>query len=199
MRKKHLVLVGVAVVAWMAFLAIRAWWTPTREVLREVVRGDLDLREGVLYVHGAKEPFQGVLIEDFSKGVRKLAIDIRQGRADGVSRGWFENGQLEVEETFVAGVSHGLRTRWHANGKKKSEEHIEHGVVTGRYVEWFDNGQKAVEMVLQAGHPEGLAEAWYPDGTRKSQTQFADGKIVKREFFPAPLTAAQAAPEGLRP
>jgi len=91
---------------------------------------------------------------------------------------------MEVEETFVAGVSHGLRTRWHANGQKKSEEHIEHGVVTGRHVEWHDNGRKAVEMTLKAGHPGGLAEAWHPDETLKSQTQFEGGKALLASLSP---------------
>jgi antitoxin component YwqK of YwqJK toxin-antitoxin module len=34
------------------------------------------------------------------------------------SRGWYENGQLEVEEQFVQGTSHGSRTRWYATAKK---------------------------------------------------------------------------------
>lgn len=122
MRKKIIYLAGIVIVAVAAVLALRAGRTPPRDVLRS----DLDLRENVLYLHGSKQPFQGVLVEDFSKEARKLAIEIRRGKAGGLSRGWFENGQLEVEETFVGGVSHGLRTRWHANGQKKSEEHIEH-------------------------------------------------------------------------
>lgn len=196
MRKKVIALVGLVIVVVAVLLATRAGQTPPPEVLRR----DLELREGVLYLHGAKQPFTGLLVEDFSKGVRKLEINVRQGRVDGLSRGWFEagghravdakgggmeHGQMEVEETLVAGVSHGLRTRWHPNGQKKSEEHIEHGVVTGGYVEWHDNGQKAVEMTLRGGSPDGLAEAWHPDGTLKSQTRFEGGKIVKREFFPA--------------
>ena len=191
MKRKLIAFAGLAIVAVAVLLATRAGRTPPREVLRS----DLDLREGVLYLHGSKQPFTGLLVEDFSKGVRKLAIDLRHGKVEGRSHGWFENGQMEVEETFVAGVSHGLRTRWHANGQKKSEEHIEHGVVTGRYIEWHDNGQKAVEMTLKDGHPDGLVEAWHPDGTLKSQTRFESGKIVKREFFPASLTPAKAAPE----
>ena len=188
MRKGYQVLIGFLVVALAAGLIVHALRTPPREAQRS----QLDLRDGVLYFHGEQRPYNGLLVEDFSKGVRKVAIEVRRGRVNGYSRGWYDNGQREVEETFVAGVSEGLRTRWHRNGQKKSEEHIEHGHVNGPYVEWYDNGQKAVEMTVHDGQPEGEVVAWHPDGSLKSRSHFANGKMVDREFFPAP-TATEVA------
>ena len=189
MRKRSQILIGFLVVAVAALLIVRALHTPPREA----VRSELDLRDGVLYLHGETRPFSGLLVEDFTKGQRKLAIDVRYGKVNGISRGWYDNGQREVEETFVAGVSDGLRTRWHRNGQKKSEEHIEHGHVNGPYVEWYDNGRKAVTMTVRDGQPEGEVMAWYPDGAPKSRSHFAGGKMVDREFFPSPTPATEVA------
>ena len=129
MRKGHEILIGFLVVAVAGALIVHALLTPPREA----TRSELDLHEGVLFFHGEKRPYNGLLVEDFSKGVRKLAIEVRDGKVNGFSRGWYENGRLAVEEHFVAGVSEGVRTRWHRNGQKQSEEHIEGGHVNGPY------------------------------------------------------------------
>ena len=156
--------------------------TPT---LRQLTLAQLVDRDGRLYAPGENTPFDGLLYENFPGSKRKLEIEIHGGRADGRSVGFFENGKLEVEEFFTAGVSHGLRTRWDEQGWKKSQERIEHGKLNGPHLEWHANGSKAVSMTLKDNQAEGLAEAWYPDGSLKSRTHFVGGKIVKREFFPA--------------
>jgi len=158
----------------------------------ERTRADLDLRDGILYLHGSDAPFTGTLVEDYGKDSRKLAISIRNGRADGLSRGWHENGQMEVEETFAGGISNGVRTRWHVNGVKKSEASIVDGKITGRYVGWHDNGQKAAEVPMVDGMPHGLAEAWHPSGKLKSRVQLHHGVPGEKEFFPDAGAVAQA-------
>jgi antitoxin component YwqK of YwqJK toxin-antitoxin module len=151
----------------------------------------LTKRDGRLYAPGETKPFDGRLIENFPNTehfpttVRKLEIEIHDGKAHGRSVGYFENRKREVEEFFTAGVSNGVRARWDREGWKKSEERIENGKLNGSHLEWHENGKKAVEMILRDGQPEGLAVAWHPNGELKSRTRFAAGKIVERQFFPA--------------
>ncbi len=162
------------------------WKTPPAEVSPprfELLRGELELREGRLYARGESEAFNGMLVEDYSAGQRKLEIEIREGRANGLSRGWFADGQREVEETFLNGVSHGPRMRWHENGEPKSLAAIENGQVTGEYLEWYDNGQLATKMVVEQGQPVGLVESWHPSGARKSEVRFEHGRQVSQQFF----------------
>lgn len=185
---------GLGVLLALAVLAgIGGWWhdskhraegaRPVKPAPRELTLAQLVKHDGKLYVPGEGTPFEGLLYENFPGSKRKLEIEIHDGRADGRSVGYFENGKLEVEEFFTAGVSHGLRTRWDREGWKKSQERIEHGKLNGLHLEWHANGTKAVSMTLKDNQPEGLAEAWYPDGSLKSRTRFVAGKIIKREFF----------------
>lgn len=184
-------IIGILLIAGVVAAAL--FW-PHRDSMNggERTRAQLDLRGGILYVHGGDEPFTGTLVEDYSKDSRKLAISIRNGRVDGLSRGWHENGQKEVEETFVNGVSHGVRTRWHENGAKKSEALIADGKLSGQYIEWHDNGQKAAEVTMVDGKPHGLAEAWHPSGKLKSRVQLDHGVPGEKEFFPDSEPIAQA-------
>ena len=124
---------------------------------RSIERANLELKSGVLFVRGESEPFSGFLVEHYDKGAKKIEIVIRRGVVDGLSRGWFENGQLEVEEHFVHGISDGRRTRWHANGQRRSTGLIVQGKFSGLYEEWHPNGRKAIEITFRNGKPDGLA------------------------------------------
>jgi antitoxin component YwqK of YwqJK toxin-antitoxin module len=166
-----------------AWLSLRQQDAKVPVVIRKLTQGELILREGKLYADSEAIPFDGILFENFSGGIPKLEIEIVYGKADGRSVGFFDNGQLEVEEFFVKGVSHGVRTRWNQQGVKISEEQIEGGQVNGLHVKWHDNGNKALQMILLDGQPDGLAEAWHPNGSLKSRAQFVSGKMVSREFF----------------
>lgn len=184
-RSFAFVLLGAAIAA-VAVIALK----PGKQPIHEALRSDLALRDGVLYLHDNPKPFSGTLVENYAPGKRKLAIEIRDGKAHGVSRGWFENGQQEVEELFVNGVSNGLRTRWYENGARRSVEHVEQGKLVGQYIEWHDNGQKAVDMTLDAGQPNGVVEAWHRSGMLKSRSRMDHGKLVEREFFTDSLASA---------
>ena len=161
---------------------------------RALTRDQLELRDGVLFAAGEQQPFSGTLVEFYSTAVRKLSIDIRDGKAHGRSRGWFDNGQLEVEESFVAGISHGPRTRWFPNGQEKSKAYIENGQISGEYKEWHENGQLAVVMNIENGQPSGNVESWHASGALKSRSQMKHGQVVEQQFFPDLLAQAQTAP-----
>lgn len=162
------------------------------------LRSELDLRNGLLYLQGETRPFTGILVENYAKDSRKLEIPIREGRANGLSRGWFENGQKEVEETFVGGVAHGPRRRWHENGAIKSESTIHDGILAGRFVQWHGNGQMAADVTMVQGQPHGPAHAWHASGRLKSRVALDHGTPGKKEFFPdgepVPPTAKPAPP-----
>ena len=149
-----------------------------------MLRSELELRDAVLYARGEAQPFDGQVVEHYPDGSRKLALEIKGGRLNGHSLGWHDNGQMEVDEQFVQGTSHGTRKRWYPNGQEKSRAEIKAGVLTGPFVEWHENGQKAAEMTLVDGKPDGIVEAWHPTGLPKSRSEFRGGEMVNREFFP---------------
>lgn len=174
-----------------AFLMWNSERIPATSAGRELLREDLELRDGKLYARGEKDAFNGKIIEAYTAEQRKLEIEINDGHAHGLSRGWFDNGQFEVEETFLNGVSNGPRTRWHRNGKRKSLAQIKNGVIGGEFLEWHDNGQVATRMTLNEGKPVGVVEAWHPSGALKSRIQFENGKQVSSQFFDDTSTMAE--------
>lgn len=154
-----LLVLAISIVAGFRFAAGPEFWNRGP---RELRRNELTLRDGLLFASGETNPFTGRLYDTYSEDVRKLEIEIDDGKASGRSLGYYPNLQLEVEEFFVDGTSHGIRTRRYENGVKRSVETIVHGQVNGPYTEWHENGQKHVQMTLRDGKPDGLAEAWHP-------------------------------------
>lgn len=186
--RSKVTIAGAGLALVFALAVLPGWFAPDpveemRNTLRECMRSELELREGVLFVKGESTPFEGTMVEVFPGGVRRIAIAIQDGRPHGISRGWYENSQLEVEEHFVHGVSHGLRTRWFANGVRKSEAQIADGKVEGTFTRWHENGQLAVEARMVGGVADGLSKAWHPTGKLKSRVVLKRGEVVEREFF----------------
>lgn len=188
-------ILGAAVITIAAILAWHSRPAPEAAdaVVQPVVertRDQLELRDGQLFEPDGDQAFAGLLVEFYPDAGRKVAIEIRDGKPHGLSRGWYRNGQLEVEEQFVAGVAHGPRTRWHPNGLKRSEAQIEHGQITGTYVQWHDNGRKAAEATIVNGQPDGICRGWHPSGNPKSCVELRAGEVVSREYWEDQLGTA---------
>ena len=149
----------------------------------EVPRDLLELRDGRLYRKNETTAFNGILIERFPGGQRKARVEIRDGKPHGRSQGWYENGTLEVEETFTEGISHGERTRWYETGTKKSVAQIEQGQLHGTFSRYYESGQLAQQAETNQGEPHGLSQAWHPSGKLKARVEMHDGEVVTQEFF----------------
>ena len=158
----------------------------TNDRLRVVTRDQLHLRAGALHFRDEGHPFSGTVLEMFPHGTKRVAIEIRDGRPHGRSRGWHENGQLEVEEHFVHGTSNGPRQRWYADGTRKSEAHIVNGKIEGTFTRWHENGNKAAVIMMKNGVAHGMSEAWTPTGRLKARAVMRDGEVVERSFFDKP-------------
>lgn len=129
-----------------------------------VLRDALDLRDGRLYLKATGELFTGTLIERYSSTALRASIEILDGRAHGLSSGWYDTGEPEVRETFADGRSEGLRTRWYKNGRRRSEAEIHAGQLNGPYREWHENGQLAIEMTMVANATASPVRRWTPAG-----------------------------------
>ena len=149
--------------------------------LDELDRGDDGLR-----LKTSGELFTGHLVDYYTGGETnrlKSRSVIRDGKLNGLSEGWYTDGQQQVAELFVDGKSHGMRVKWHRNGWKSAEDAIENGELNGPCRKWHDNGQLAEEMTMVDGQADGRARSWHPDGSQKAEVLLEKGKVVKQQFW----------------
>lgn len=157
---------------------------PASATAPEVLRAELELRNGLLYRKGAAESFTGTMIERYPGGALLSRSSVADGRLHGLSEGWYPDGRLQVREQFVRGVSHGERVKWHPNGATQSVARIVEGQLHGRFLRWHENGALAEELTLNRGRPDGWARSYYPDGWLKSRVRLVAGEVVEQQFWP---------------
>jgi antitoxin component YwqK of YwqJK toxin-antitoxin module len=171
--------------------------------------GELKKEEDGLHVKATGELFTGYLIEHYpiSKTNQLQQVEdggsqlksrsvIRGGQFNGLSEGWYSDGQQQVAEIFVDGRSHGMRVKWHRNGRKSAEDAIENGVLNGPCRKWHDNGQLAEEMSMVDGKADGRALSWHPDGSQKAEATLAMGKVLTQQFWEVGVKPAKQLEQG---
>ena len=75
----------------------------------------------------------------------------KNGEQHGPDRGWYQNGQLWYEENWKNGRRHGLERAWYQNGQLKYENNLKNGVRHGLHLGWYDNGKLRYEHNWENG------------------------------------------------
>ncbi len=167
--------------AALVVLAAAMSWLRIPRSVEEARMEDLELREGVLLRRLDGRPFSGKVVSRDPNGPLRSASMVVGGRLHGLSEGWHANGMIQVRETFVAGRSEGVRTKWRHDGSRESEAGIRGGRLHGRFVRWDAEGRPTEEAWFVDGLPAGEARQWHPDGSLKSWCRLEDGKVVESQ------------------
>jgi len=134
-------------------------------------------------VLGQTNPFTGVMLEFYPGGARMSRSVISNGLLNGLSEGWFTNGQIQIQETYHDNLSDGLRTKWYPNGKKLSESAIVQGKLEGIFRHWHIDGSLAEEIPMHAGRQEGVGHAYYPSGYLAEEVEVRAGQVIHKATF----------------
>ena len=167
------------------FMGLAAWlylsFFSTKPV--KVERLALQMKDGRWYYKEQTNLFTGLLVENYTTGGPKFRAFMENGLPHGLSEGWHTNGQMQVRELFINGVSDGLRTKWYPSGAKLSEAEIRSGKLHGKFRRWHEDGSLAEEMDMVNGEPDGVAYAFHPSGYVKAIASLKSGELTERKEF----------------
>ena len=117
-------------------------------------RNDFDLTElldlldpfktsvAVYFAPNQKTPYTGWAKWMYRNGRIGGLSQYKDGRLDGLSTDWHENGQKWKEGTNKNGKKSGLWTTWYENGQKRGEGNYKDNEKDGLSTTWYENGQK---------------------------------------------------------
>lgn len=125
---------------------------------------------------GFPSPVRTTVVERYDNGRIKREVQYRNGKLDGVMRGWYENGAIEFERQYRDGEENGEHRGWYADGARRFVYHYAHGLSEGEQRQWFDNGLPLTWFNHVRGHEVGLQRMWNADGTIRSSYAVRDGK-----------------------
>ncbi len=110
---------------------------------------------------------------------RTTVSQIKDGKPEGLSAGWHENGQKESEGNYKDGKRDGLWAGWYENGQKKSESSYKDGKLV-TVVVWKPNGDKCPETNVVNGNGVWLS---YSFGVvANGRSTYEDGIKVYRGY-----------------
>ncbi len=142
----------------------------------------------------------GIKRERWDDGAIKSELRYEGELLNGVSKWYFQNGNLQVQANYVDNKLEGKLTRWHedgivseecwyksgvrdslrrsysAKGVLVSEEHYTHGELNGEVKKWYENGQVFMEGQYADGMLDGSWMVFYESGNLSSTANYVMGK-----------------------
>ena len=76
--------------------------------------------DGLTYEVDSDTPLSGQVRGFYSRKKKRSEVNFVDGKRDGLSTRWHENGNKQSEETYAAGELNGVVTRWWPNGEKQT-------------------------------------------------------------------------------
>ena len=147
---------------------------------RKIDESKLQERKGICYKVGDEEPYTGKVVRILKKDEHEIKTrekSYKDGKLDGITIYWYDDGQKEKEETFKDGKLDGLTEEWHVNGQKSFEGNYKNGELDGKVIEWYDDGQKKKEETYKDGKLDGLKEEWHVNGQKSFEGNYKNDKL----------------------
>lgn len=157
------------------------------EILNEIVseaieEGSLQMQvwtgEELPYAPGKQEPYSGWVKVFYGDGSLQKLLQLHEGKLDGFSLEWYENGQKRTEANWRNGRPNGITNRWYKNGLKKDEVFLKNGIPHGPSTHWYKNGQMRSKGESMAFINDGQNLNWYENGQMHSEVNYKSGKLT---------------------
>ena len=104
-------------------------------------------------------------ISYYPSGQQEYSAEYLNGKLDGLSRHWSEEGHLISESEYSHGKLHGIWKKYYENGNTRYEAHYFHGQKHGEEIWYYENGHVKSEQSFHYGVSAGTIIRWHPDGS----------------------------------
>ena len=101
----------------------------------------------------------------FSNGNLEYEAEFVNGKLDGKSQVWLEDGTLYSISKYSNNQPHGIWKKFHPNGKLMFAVNFEYGQKHGHEKWYYENGQVKSEQEFEYGNAKSVIIRWNFDGT----------------------------------
>ena len=123
--------------------------------------------------NGEKE---GLWIYYYENGQVKERSNTVNGVPEGLSEGWFDNGNKWYVENYVNAKLNGVQTVYYYNGRIRSMTNLKAGLKNGEQRYYNTNGELTTVENLLDDKLEGQSRSYYPNGKVKSDMLYKNDK-----------------------
>ena len=159
----------------------------TREVVEErFASGAPEVVGTEIEVEPGRWLADGLWRQYYEDGSLEVEWHFRAGVEEGTWTAWFETGSMHMRGNFIGGYEEGVWVEFHENGKKANEGRYAAGEEDGAWTHWYASGSLASVEYYDCGDRRGVWQEWYEDGQLKSRYDYGDdGRIISKvELLP---------------
>ena len=125
-----------------------------------------DRKNGITYIKGEKVPFDGIMIARRNGQNITGIYQYSEGKDEGISGDYYENGQLYIWAKNINGKAEGESYEYYPNGKLKEKKFYKNDIVV-EFTGYIQNG-KLDRTFKQTSGMNGIITGYYENGTTKS-------------------------------
>ncbi len=133
-------------------------------------------RGQLLDVANGGQPYSGYVEQRSPSGRLIRLTTYVDGRRDGWSLAWHEDGTLRERRLYAQGRKHGEHNGFWSDGAKSFVRRFEDGDYHGTSTDWHSNGQVAREQNYVRGLESGRQRSWAAVGTPIANYVVRDGR-----------------------
>ena len=122
-------------------------------------------------------PFSGWQKGVYDSGQIAKLNHYKEGKLDGISTRWHQNGQKHIEKNWKQGLEHGEEKRWYSNGQLEWRTLWENNKIVFAEA-WKPNGEKCTDTSIEEGNGEVLF--YRDDGSYMGSAFYENGRLKKR-------------------
>jgi antitoxin component YwqK of YwqJK toxin-antitoxin module len=115
---------------------------------------DIKEIDGVYYK--GSTPYTGKYFASFENGKPKIEINLIDGLKDGVTKVYFETGELNEIRSYKKNIMDGDWFTYNENKIKVAEAHYLDGKKNGKWYIWDENGTLIYELEYTSGKKTGI-------------------------------------------
>ncbi len=136
---------------------------------------ELVLNNGVLMYKG--RPFNGMLLDHYSNGAKRMEVMYHDGRKHGNEIQWYDNGTVATTRNYLNGKKSGLHQGYWENGNYKFVYHFNsHGAYHGNIKEWYSSGALMRDFNYLNGKENGTQKMWMQNGKIRANYEVVNGE-----------------------
>lgn len=133
----------------------------------------LKLNNGV-YFYGGK-PYSGLIKEIYTTDTLKFIGYYFEGKQQGSTKTFFENGKLETERNYKDGIGYGRHYGYWKNGHMKFDFSYFNDKREGIQKQWYESGSNYYALNYTNDQENGMQKAWRENGKPYINYEVKDG------------------------
>jgi antitoxin component YwqK of YwqJK toxin-antitoxin module len=115
--------------------------------------------------------------EIHKKGYIIYRYRIKFGEKDGEYKGYYKDGNIFIQKSFINGILNGECIKYYPNGKIFIQKSYINGNLNGEYKEYYKNGEKYEQKYYLDGQLNGTYTTWSSRGLLYSERIFIKDKL----------------------